>query len=50
MRDARDGRPDRGFPDGLVLVCVNDVCVIDQRCGFALGNVYGFRFPFSSYS
>jgi hypothetical protein len=49
MRDARDGRPDRGFPDGLVLVCVNDVCPVDPRCG-ALGNVYGFRFPFSSYS
>jgi hypothetical protein len=47
--DARDGRPDRGFPDSVVLVCVNDVGVIDERRG-ALGNVYGFRFPFSSYS
>jgi hypothetical protein len=47
--DAREGRPDRGLPDRLVLVCVNDIGVIDTRCG-ALGNVYGFRFPFSSYS
>ena len=50
VRDACEGRPDRGLPDGLVLVCVNDVAVGDMRCGFALGDVYGFRFPFSSYS
>jgi hypothetical protein len=48
--DACEGRPDRSLPDGLVLVCVNDASVIDLRCGLALDKVYGFRFPFSSYS
>jgi hypothetical protein len=50
VSDASEGRPDRRLPDRLVLVCVDDMRVDDMGSGFAFGEVYGFRFPFSSYS
>jgi hypothetical protein len=50
VRYTGDRSPQRGFPDGLVFVWVDDVSVNEPRCSFALRDVYGFRFPFSSYS
>ena len=50
VRDTGDRSPQRGFPDGFVFVNVDDVPVNDPGRPFALGDIYGFRFPFSSYS
>jgi hypothetical protein len=53
--DARERSPDGGFPESLTFVSVQAWCpylvgLYDLRGGFVLNAVYGFRFPFSSYS
>jgi len=45
MGDACDRGPYRRLPGRFVLVGVHDL-----RWRFGLSNVYGLRFPFSSYS
>lgn len=55
VEDAGERRPDGGLPESLTFVTLCVLCrylvsFYDLRSGVALDGVYGFRFPFSSYS